>query len=109
MRFSVIASQQSTASGERSACKCIEAAERHGAAFHVGVHVQHALVRLQVRAAGIEANALADQAHGRGCGAAWPIGKMRNPGIMRAIAARDREKRARPQALQLRLAVELEA
>ena len=39
-------------------------AEGHGAAGHVGVHVQHAAVGFQVHATGIEADAFADQCHG---------------------------------------------
>ena len=42
----------------------IEAADRHGAALHVDMHVEHALVGLQIGAAGVEADPLAHQAHG---------------------------------------------
>ena len=41
-------------------------AERDRAALHVAVHQVHAAVRLQVDAAGVEADALADQREPRG-------------------------------------------
>ena len=54
----------------RAQCmQSVEAPHRNGAAFHVGVHVQHALVGFQVRAAGIETYSLAHQAQ-CGCGGA---------------------------------------
>ena len=73
MLFSVIASQASAASGARSSRQRDERRERHRAAGHVGVHVEHRAMRLQIHAAGIEENALADEGDvGRGRRVATP-------------------------------------
>ena len=65
------------------------------------------LCGLQVGAARVEANALADQAHAGAARAARPVRQLHDAGIARGIAVRDGEKCARAEALQLRLAVEL--
>ena len=75
MRFSVIASQASARSGARSSCERHERRERHRAAGHVGVHVEHASVGLEVHAAGVEQDALADQRDIRPRGAARRAGR----------------------------------
>jgi hypothetical protein len=83
--------------------------QRNGAAAHVGVHVQHALVRLQVGAARVEAQPLADQRDGTRH--ALPLGprpvpQVEDPGVATGAAAGHGEKGAGPEALQFRLAVE---
>jgi hypothetical protein len=87
----------------------VEAAHRDRAAFHVGVHVEHALVRLQVGAAGIETNTLAHQADFRRRGSARTIGQAHDSRIARGIGARDGQERSRTQALEVGLAVEFKA
>ena len=77
--------------------QCIEAAERHGAALHVGVHVEHALVRLEVRAAGVETHAFADETHRRCGGAARPVRQMHDARIVRGIGARDGKEGPAPR------------
>ena len=56
--------------------ECEQCAERDGAALHVGVHVEHAQERLQVRAAGVEDDALADEGQRRRRDARGPIAQL---------------------------------
>ncbi len=93
----------------------IETADRHGAALHVGVHVEHAFVRLQVRAAGIEANAFADETQigwrcgARGAGArvaAPPIREVHDARVARRVAAGYGKECLGAESPQSRLAVE---
>ena len=108
MWFSVIASQASAASGARSSRERDQRRQRHRAAGHVGVHVEHRAVRLEIDAAGVEQDALADQRDVRaraplrrraGRGSAGARCRRRAP----ALPARDGEERAGAGAAQRRL------
>ena len=65
-RFSVIASHASIAERYSQLGERQQRAERHGAALHVRVHVEHADEGLQVRAARVEDHAFADEREARG-------------------------------------------
>ena len=111
MLFSLIASQASTSSAHRSSASATSVASGYRAAGHVGVHVEHRAVGLEIDAAGIEQNALAHQRHvGRaaapagGRSAAAPA-QVRDAGGAGRVAARHGEKGAGAQALQLRLRI----
>ena len=71
-----------------------------GGAAHVVLHLLDAALRLQVDAAGIEGDALADQHVGLGVAAVVPLQHDQLGRIGRA--ARDREQRAHAQFLHLR-------
>ena len=97
MRFSVIASQASAASGARSSRERDERRERHRAAGHVGMHVEHRAMRLQIHAAGVEQDPLADQRHvgpRARAAARRPVAQVRDAGAALGVAGGDREERA---------------
>ena len=81
-------------------------AERDGAALHVRVHVEHAEERLQIRAAGVEQDALADERHGRCRAAAGPVAQVQDAGVARRVAAGDGKECARAELLELALVEE---
>src|ERR1700679_287019 len=108
MRFSVIASQQSTGSGERSMFSAYRLPSATALPSMSGCMSQQPFVGLQLRAARVEADPFADQADRGCCSATRTIGQHCDARIAHGIAARDREEGAAPQTLELRLAIEFE-
>ena len=65
MAFSAAGTRPITLTGQCDVAQRGHGGEHRGAAGHVALHRQHALGRLDVEAAGVEGDALADQHHGR--------------------------------------------
>ena len=77
-------------------------ARGHGAALHVAVHRVHAAMGLEVDAARVEADALADQRDGvawRGL-ASWPVGELHDARAAMRIAACHGQERAGAELLE---------
>ena len=103
MRFSVIASQASAASGAPQLGERDERRQRDRAAGHVGVHVEHRAVRLEIHAAGVEQDPLADQRDigpRRARAARRAVAQVCDAGAALRVAGRHGEKRTGAGAAQ---------
>ena len=92
-----MASQQSTADGEPQRVQRIQAPDGHRAALHVGVHVEHALVRSSGWCRRCRSRCPCRRAHSVAAraAAARPVGQAHDAGVARGVAARRRRGRRR--------------
>ena len=95
MRFSVMASQASAANGARSSRQRDQRRERHGAAGHVGVHVEHRAVRLEIHARRCRTGSPCRSARhpdGAALAACRPVAQVRDACAALGVAGGDREE-----------------